>query len=174
MSKVLDKITEKAVNALLSTFSLNTLKNWAKMTLDEKAKKLKEYYLKLGVNIGIDAKGVVVEDLESKFGKGSQGYNKGDGYLHIDKSYVNQPDNVTDVITTITHEARHQIQSEAIDDPSKFPEIPLGTIAEWEDNMINYDDGSFGYESYYYQVVEVDARVFGADVVYEALKRLGL
>jgi hypothetical protein len=40
--------------------------------------------------------------------------------------------------------------------------------------MQNYDNGSFGYEGYYNQVVEVDARVFAADVINGYKNKLGL
>lgn len=83
--------------------------------------------------------------------------------MHIDYQNLQDPSKLMDVLNTTTHEARHQLQAKAIADPSRFPEISPPLISEWEHNMQNYDSCEFGYEGYYNQGVEVDARVFAAD-----------
>lgn len=172
--EVNETLTEKASDAMMEVFDQQTLSEWGKMSLEQRSEKLNEYYETLGQSLGIDAKGVVIEDLYTKVGEGTQGYNSGDGYLHLDYRNLQDPEKLLEVLNTTTHEARHQLQNEAIADPSKFPEISPSLIGEWEHNMQNYDSGNFGYESYYNQGVEVDARAFAGDVLINYKDKMGL
>jgi hypothetical protein len=163
--EVNETLSEKATEVMAEVFDSKTLSEWGTMSMEQREAKLNEYYAGLGEALGIDAKGVVVEDLFSTVGEGILGYNSGDGYLHIDYRNLQDPEQLLEVVQTTTHEARHQLQTEAIADPTRFPEIPPELISEWEHNMTNYDNGSFGYESYYNQGIEVDARMFAAQVI---------
>jgi hypothetical protein len=169
-----ETLAEKASDVMAEVFDEKTINEWGTMSMEEREAKLSEYYSELGNALGIDAKGVIVEDCSTTVGAGVLGYNSGDGYLHIDCQNLEDPSKLLDVLNTTTHEARHQLQSEAIPDPSRFPEISPSLIAEWEHNMQNYDSGEFGYEGYYNQGVEVDARVFAADVINGYKDKLGL
>lgn len=168
-----ESFAEKASDAMAEVFDEKTINEWGSMSMEAREAKLNEYYEKLGEVLRIDAKGVVVEDLSATVGAGVLGYNSGDGYLHIDYRNLQDPSKLMDVLNTTTHEARHQLQSEAIADPTRFPELSPALIAEWEHNMQNYDSGAFGYEAYYNQGVEVDARVFAADVLSSYKDKLG-
>jgi hypothetical protein len=74
---------------------------------------------------------------------------------------------LVEILDTLTHEARHQLQGEAIADPSRFPEISPTLIEAWEINNKegNYISPDWWPEGYYTQAVEVDARDFAAAVV---------
>lgn len=163
--EVNEAFTERASDVMVEVFDEKTIREWGNMSMEEREAKLSEYYSGLGNALGISAKGVIVEDCGATVGDGVLGYNSGDGYLHIDYRNLEDPSKLIDVLNTTTHEARHQLQNEAIADPSRFPEISPSLISEWEHNMQNYDGGEFGYEGYYNQGVEVDARVFAADVI---------
>lgn len=169
-----ETLTEKAAEAMAEVFDEETLEQWGTMSNEEREEKLTEYYNKLGEALNIDAKGVIIEDCSQTVGEGVLGYNSGDGYLHIDYRNLEDPSKLIDVLNTTTHEARHQLQAEAIADPSKYPELSPGLISEWEHNMQNYDSGQFGYEGYYNQGVEVDARAFAADVINSYKNKMGL
>lgn len=169
-----EALTERASEVMAEVFDKETLNEWGTMSMEEREAKLSEYYSKLGETLDIDAKGVIVEDCSATVGEGVLGYNSGDGYLHIDYKNLEDPSRLLEVLNTTTHEARHQLQYEAIADPSRFPEISPSLIKEWEHNMQNYDSGEFGIESYYNQGVEVDARVFAADVINSYKSKLGL
>lgn len=169
-----ETLTEKASDVMAEVFDKNTISEWGTMSMEEREAKLSEYYSRLGEALGINAKGVIVEDCSQTVGEGVLGYNSGDGYLHIDGKNLEDPSKLLDVLNTTTHEARHQLQSEAIADPSKFPEISPSLISEWEHNMQNYDQGEFGFEGYYNQGVEVDARAFAGDVINGYKNKLGL
>jgi hypothetical protein len=167
-------MTGKATDVMAEVFDQNTIIEWGTMSMEEREAKLSEYYGKLGSTLGIDAQGVIIEDCSQTAGEGVLGYNSGDGYLHIDYRNLEDPSKLLDVLNTTTHEARHQLQNEAIADPSRFPELSPSLIAEWEHNMQNYDSGEFGYEGYYNQGVEVDARAFAGDVIIGYKDKLGL
>lgn len=169
-----ETLAEKASDIMAEVFDKNTISEWGTMSMEAREAKLNEYYSKLGEELGIDAKGIVVEDCSATAGEGVLGYNSGDGYLHIDYRNLEDPSKLIDVLNTTTHEARHQLQTEAIADPSRFPEISPSLIGEWEHNMQNYDTGAFGYEGYYNQGVEVDARAFAADVINDYKNKSGL
>jgi hypothetical protein len=169
-----ETLVEKASDVMSEVFDQKTINEWGTMSMEAREAKLSEYYSDLGKTLGIDAKGVIIEDCSQTVGEGVLGYNSGDGYLHIDSKNLEDPSKLMEVLNTTTHEARHQLQSEAIADPSRFPEISPSLISEWEHNMQNYDSGAFGYEGYYNQVVEVDARVFAADVINGYKNKLGL
>lgn len=169
-----ETLAERASDVMAEVFDEKTISEWGTMSMEEREAKLSEYYSGLGNSLGIDAKGVVIEDCSATVGDGVLGYNSGDGYLHIDYRNLEDPSKLIDVLNTTTHEARHQLQNEAIADPSRFPEISPSLISEWEHNMQNYDGGQFGYESYYNQGVEVDARAFAADVINGYRTKLGL
>lgn len=172
--EVNETLAEKASDVMAEVFDERTLREWGTMSMEQREAKLSEYYSKLGEALGINARGVIIEDCAVTAGVGVLGYNSGDGYLHIDYRNLQDPSRLIDVLNTTTHEARHQLQVEAIADPSRFPEISPGLIAEWEHNMRNYDNGAFGYESYYNQAVEADARAFATDVINGYIAKLGL
>lgn len=174
VKEVDETLTEKASDAMSEVFDQRTISEWGTMSMEEREAKLSEYYSKLGESLGIDAKGVIIEDCSATVGEGVLGYNSGDGYLHIDFNNLEDPSKLIDVLNTTTHEARHQLQNEAIADPDRFPEISPSLIKEWEHNMQNYDTGEFGIEGYYNQGVEVDARAFAADVINGYKSKLGL
>ena len=160
-----ESINERVSEALTEIFDDQTLVEWGGMSMEAREAKLSVYYEKLGEILGIDAKGIIIEDCYATTKPGVLGYNSGDGYLHIDYRDVQNPEKIGNLLFTTTHEARHQMQSEAIEDPSRFPWISPAMIEQWEYNMVNYHTGEFGIESYITQIVEVDANVFAADVL---------
>jgi len=166
--------TEKVSEAMAEIFDFQTISEWDNMSMEAREAKLSEYYTQLGEILGINAKGVIIEDCIAMVGEGVAGYNTGDGYIHIDYRKVQDPEQLAELLITTTHEARHQLQYEAQEDPSRFPWISIAVINEWEYNLRNYDDGSFGYEGYYKQFVEADARIFAFEVLIGYAEILGL
>jgi len=160
-----ESINERASEALAEVFDHRTLSEWGSMSMEAREAKLSEYYEKLGEIMGIDAKGIIIEDCFATARPGVLGYNSGDGYLHIDYRNIQNPEMLCELLSTTLHEARHQLQFEAIEDPSRFPWISPAMIEQWEYNMVNYHTGEFGIESYITQIVEVDANVFAADIL---------
>lgn len=156
---------ETVADIMGEVFTDEVISNWENLSVEERAEYLNEYYAKAGEALGINAKGVYVDDLQAMYGAGVQGVNCGDGYLGIDITMVEDPSCLEDLLNTTTHEMRHQLQTDALNNPDAFPDIPAETLAEWQYEMDNYNDGSYDFEAYESQAIEVDARAFGEEVV---------
>ncbi|MCL2109715.1 MAG: hypothetical protein FWH20_10270 [Oscillospiraceae bacterium] len=161
---------EKASEVMAEVFDQQTLEDWSRMTLEERAEKLDEFYVKMGAELGIDAKGVIIADL----GEGTFGMSDGSGYIYVDYRILQDPEMLSEALNTTLHEARHQMQFDAIANPENFPDISPALIEAWERNIINYNTGAFDFEDYYNQAVEVDSRVFAADVIEAYINKMGL
>ncbi len=146
-------------------FTDEVVSNWENLSIEERTGYLNEYYITSGQALGIETKGVYVEDLQALYGAGTTGVNCGDGYIGIDITRVADPSQLKDLLDTATHEMRHQLQTDAIRNPDAFPDIPRETIEKWEYEFINYIDPSYDFEGYENQAIETDARAFGDEVV---------
>lgn len=162
----IQSLEQRAANEMLEIFDTQTLENWGNMSMEEREAKLSELYTQIGAEMGIDAKGIIVEDCWATVGEGVCGYNAGDGYIHLDYRSIQVPEALGDVLDTVCHEARHQYQTEAIENPDRFPEVSAATVREWERNKINYSNPQqFDIEIYANQLVEADARIFAGDIM---------
>ncbi|MCD7886812.1 MAG: hypothetical protein LUG44_04240 [Clostridiales bacterium] len=160
---------ETVAEVMGEVFTDEVISNWENLSVEERTAYLNEYYEKAGAALGIDTKGVYVDDLQSKYGYGVQGVNSGDGYLGIDISLVEDPSCLEDLLNTTTHEMRHQLQADALANPDAFPDIPQETLDQWQYEFDNYIDGSYDFEAYQAQAIETDARAFAEEVVNEYL-----
>jgi hypothetical protein len=163
-----DEYLEKVSDVLKEVFTPEVVKEWPSMSMEQRAGLLDEYAARLGEAQGINIKGIMVADLYAELGEGTQGMNDGNGILYLDYRNIQNPEKLGEILDTTTHEARHQLQFEAIQNPGKF-NIPMETIEKWEANMANYVDPEYDYEGYYYQPVEVDAR-YAAAIALENLR----
>ena len=158
---------ETAADVMREVFTDEVISNWEHLSVDERAAYLNEYYARAGQALGIDTKGVYVADLYEQYGYGTQGVNCGDGYLGIDIRLVSDSSKLGDLLNTTTHEMRHQLQTDALRNPSAFPGISRETLEQWEYEFTNYISPSYDYEGYHSQVIETDARAFAEEVVSE-------
>ena len=176
--------SDRAAEVMAEVFDRETLENWGRMSAEQRYEKVQAYYGKLYETLGIEGGSIVFEDLnpgapvDLDLGRqGKSGYaREGDANIHLDIRLLANPSLLGDMLDTVTHETRHQLQYAAIADPERFiaeglsPEL----IHTWEVNMINYNSGEWGFEGYYTQAVEADARVFAADVLDRYCDILGL
>lgn len=156
---------ETVADIMGEVFTDEVISNWENLSIEERASYLNEYYAKAGQALGIDTKGVYVDDLQALYGQGVQGVNSGDGYLGIDITLVADASRLEELLDTTTHEMRHQLQNDALRNPSAFPDIPEETLEQWQYEMNNYIDGTYDFEAYASQAIEVDARAFAEEVV---------
>lgn len=163
-----DEYIEKVSDAIKEIFTADVISEWPNMSLEQRAVMLDKYAARLGEAQGINIKGILVSDLYAEFGEGTKGMNDGNGILHLDYRDIQNPAMLGDILNTTTHEARHQLQFEAVQNPGKF-NIPLETIKVWEENMSAYVNPEYDYEGYYYQPVETDAR-YAAAIVLQNLR----
>jgi hypothetical protein len=80
------------------------------------------------------------------------------------------------LLDTVTHEMRHNLQHEAVENPERFPDIPRDVIASWavnfqDGNYIRYSDDPRGYND---QPVEADAWSFAEETLRRANWQYGV
>ena len=156
---------ETAADIMGEIFTDEVISNWENLSVEERTAYLNEYYAKAGQALGIETKGVYVEDLYETYGYGTMGVNCGDGYLGIDVRLVSDASQLEELLDTTTHEMRHQLQTGALKDPSAFPDIPQETLEQWQYEMDNYINAAYDFEGYENQAIETDARAFAEEVV---------
>jgi hypothetical protein len=155
-------------------FTPEIIKAWGLMNLEARNKVIQEYANGIGEAMGINFKGIVWEQFPIENGMYTYGYNAGDGYVHLNVDMLADPGQLMHVVDTVAHEARHQLQNEAIENPSKFP-IDEATIKEWTVGRDIYTlDQPSAYDpwGYTYNPMETDARYFGESMVRELTKDL--
>jgi hypothetical protein len=148
---------------------------WKGMSVEERLDFLREQYKKICEEYGIKEIEIKQEDLEDKYLElwgfrvqitDARGVFRGNEIaididnLRDDKGY--------NVLKTLIHEARHQIQWEMVQkynsegDNAQFPQgITLDQVKIWAHNFDNYIPPEDDFEAYRKQPVEVDARDFG-------------
>lgn len=153
-------------------FTPEVIQSWGLMDLDSRDKVIQEYANGIGDAMGINFKGIVWEEFPSENGTYTFGYNAGDGYVHLNVDMLADPGMLMYLVDTVAHEARHQLQNEAIENPSKFP-IDEATIKEWTVGKEAYTlDMPSAYDpwGYIYNPMETDAKYFGESMVRELTK----
>ena len=159
---------KECCDAAKEVFTKEVLAEWGKMTEKQREIKVTEYSAKIGKGLNIDFKGIVYE----KMAPNTAGYNKGDGRIFLNKELLKHPGGVGHIIDTVAHEARHQMQSEAIKNPEKFG-ADKATVKEWKFATETYTQEFANAKDpwgYYYNALELDARYFGETVVRELRK----
>ena len=155
-------------------FTPEIIQAWGLMNLESRDQVIQEYANGIGEAMGINFKGIVWEQFPIENGMYTYGYNAGDGYVHLNVDMLADPGQLMHVVDTVAHEARHQLQNEAIENPSKFP-IDEATIKEWTVGREIYTlDQPSAYDpwGYTYNPMETDARYFGESMVRELTKDL--
>ncbi len=176
ISEVDEVRVNETADIMVDVFSEDVLANWSEMSLDEKSEKLNEYYIKAGENLGIDTKGVILEPMEVGYDTIEMGYNSGDGYIHINSLVVEDPSMLGQVLDTATHEMRHQFQSDAVESPNNFSDIPKDVLDVWEYELdpANYIRPEYDLEGYYNQAIERDSRNYAGEVLNAYTEKLNL
>lgn len=155
-------------------FTPDVIKEWGMMSLEARNRVIQEYANGIGKAMDINFKGIVWEQFPIENGMYTYGYNAGDGYVHLNVDMLADPGQLMHVVDTVAHEARHQLQFEAMENPSKFP-IDEASIKEWTVGMDTYTlDQPSAYDpwGYTYNPMETDARYFGESMVRELTKDL--
>lgn len=153
-------------------FTPEIIQAWGMMDLESRNKVIQEYANGIGKAMGINFKGIIWEEFPVENGAYIYGYNNGDGYVHLNVDMLADPGKLMNVIDTVAHEARHQLQNEAIEDPSKFP-IDEATIKEWTVGKEAYTTelpSAYDPWGYTYNPMETDAKYFGESMVRELTK----
>lgn len=156
-----------------SCFTPEVIKAWGFLDTNVRNHVVQEYAKGIGDALGVDLKGIVWTDFPNDEGF-TYGENKGDGYLYLNVEMLTNPAFLMHVVDTVAHETRHQLQLEAIDNPSKYP-IDEASIREWEVGRNVYTPElptAYDPWGYTYNPMETDARYFGEAMVRELTKDL--
>jgi len=153
-------------------FTPDVIHEWGSMSQEKRNLVIQEYANGIGKAMGINFKGIIWEYFPIENGMYIYGYNAGDGYVHLNVDMLSDPSQLMYLVDTVAHEARHQLQVEAIENPSKFP-IDEATIKEWTVGWETYTlDMPSAYDpwGYTYNPMETDAKIFGETMVRELTK----
>lgn len=151
-------------------FTYEVLNEWGSYSIEKRKEILENYSKAIARELGTNISNIIVENMD----RYTEGYNNGDGKIHINIDIVHDPANVIKLIDVVSHETRHQFQREVIQDAERFG-IEEKTAYEWEVGMKNYTTNcSTQYDpwGYFYNPVETDARFFGESMVREVTKDL--
>jgi hypothetical protein len=153
------------------TVSPEVAERWATLTDAERKAIIEEQIEELAEEYGIDDPKILWGRLGGT--NGSWDEENGEVSLNLDK--LDDPD----ILHTVAHEMRHARQHEAVRDSNEWQlpwqEDPFDMheedgiteeqAQEWEDNFDDYQRSSEGFDAYYKQPVEADARESGKDYV---------
>lgn len=160
-------------------------RQWAQMSDDERRATLEEMAEALADGYAVDGFEIRIEDLEDSDGDGDDddpdtdshgSWSDHDRVLRIDTNDLDDPD----TINTMAHEVRHAAQHENVrdafpglvdqalieaglkDDPFHPPPgVTRDEVEAWRDNFEDYQAPQDGFDDYFNQPVEQDARASG-------------
>lgn len=153
---------DKCTKAAKEIFNPGVIENWANLSLEQRKEIAGTYAKEVADAFELqNYTGVYFENLEP----GVYGYNNGDGSIHLSNDIVAAWTSPLEIMNTITHELRHQYQSEAI---RGLHNVPEDVVKEWATakEIYNYDQ-PYCYDpwGYTYNPLEIDARYAGETVV---------
>lgn len=169
MAKLSEGITEgrefgleECSEAALEIFNPGVIAEWGSMTWEEKKDIACLYAEKVAEAFELESyKGVIIEDM----GLGTLGSNNGDGTIHISESLFDAYNTPFQLVDTITHELRHQYQSECIRGEHDISEEVKN---EWTmaTAIYSYEEPNcFDPWGYSYNPLEIDSNYAGNTVV---------
>lgn len=153
---------EKCTEAAMEIFNHGVIVEWGNMSLEERKDIACMYADKVAEAFElVDYKGVYIEEMEP----GVLGSNNGDGTIHISESLIGEYTTPFQILDTITHELRHQYQSECV---NGFHNVSDEVRTEWAmaTAIYNYDQPScFDPWGYSYNPLEIDSNYAGNTIV---------
>ena len=169
MMKLSEGITEgrefglqECSEAALEIFNAGVINEWSNLTQEQRKDIACMYADRVAKAFELsNYSGVYIEELDP----GVLGYNNGDGTIHLSDTLINGQTTPFEIMNTITHELRHQYQSECINGDH---EVSDEVKNEWAiaTGIYNYDQPTcYDPWGYTYNPLEIDARYAGETVV---------
>lgn len=153
---------EECSEAALEIFNPGVISEWGNLTQEQRKDIACMYADRVAQAFGLATYGgVYIESLDP----GVLGYNNGDGTIHLSDTLVNGDTTPFEIMNTVTHELRHQYQSECV---RGYHEVSDEVRNEWTiaTGIYNYDQPScYDPWGYTYNPLEIDARYAGETVV---------
>lgn len=157
---------KECTDAAKEIFSPEVMEDWANMSPEKRQELAEQYGDKVAESFQlVSYSGVVFEKMEGK-----NGYNNGDGHAYLSDRLINEQMSPLQIVDTLTHELRHQYQSECMMGQHFVPDE---TRIEWIQGQLMYTtempwaEDPWGYK---YNPLETDARYAGETVVRELTK----
>lgn len=153
---------DKCTAAAKEIFNPGVIENWSELSREQRKEIAGAYANEVAKAFELENyAGVYFEDMDP----GVMGYNNGDGSIHLSNELIAAWTSPLEIMNTITHELRHQYQSEAI---HGYHNVPDDVRKEWAvaEQIYNYDQ-PYCYDpwGYTYNPLEIDARYSGETVV---------
>jgi hypothetical protein len=153
---------DKCSDAAKEIFNPGVIENWSNLSLSQRKEIAGTYAAEVANAFDLkNYTGVYFEDLDP----GVMGYNNGDGSIHLSNDLIASYKSPLEIMDTITHELRHQYQSEAI---LGYHNVSQEVVKEWStaQEIYNYDE-PYCYDpwGYTYNPLEIDARYAGETVI---------
>jgi uncharacterized protein YukE len=132
---------------------------WQSLSPNERLEVLQDIEDRMAAIQGRTPSTVIAEPMTAN----TYGYYN-EGIIAINNSNLSSDMPVNEFLDTILHESRHAYQDYAIHNPEVVvdPEV----VESWEENWNNYMSADiYGYEAYYNQPIEVDARNYAEAIL---------
>ena len=146
----------------LEIFNPGVIANWGAFTEGERRGIALAYADEVAKAFELENyKGVIIEKMEP----GILGSNNGDGYIHITSDLIHWSSTPFEIMNTITHELRHQYQSECI---GGYHDVSEEVRNEWAvaTEIYNYNNPTcYDPWGYRYNPLEIDSNYAGNTVV---------
>jgi len=153
----------ECTEAALEIFNPGVISEWTNMSLEERKGLALMYADKVAEAFDlVNYQGVYIEEMEPNV----LGFNNGDGSIHLNESILEGEVSPLQVIDTITHELRHQYQSECI---RGYHDVPDEVRVEWgmATAIYNYDNPTcYDPWGYHYNPLEIDSNYAANTVVH--------
>lgn len=153
---------QECSDAAIRIFTPEVIENWSTMSDAERRSLADAYAAEVAKAFDLENyTGVIIEQLDP----GVLGYNNGDGSIHLSEELFASWTSPFQIIDTITHELRHQYQSECVDG---LHDVPDSVREEWAVafQIYNYDHPTcYDPWGYMYNPLELDSRYAGETVV---------
>lgn len=158
--------SDPELQSLVERLSRNTVlmtpERWSKLSEERKLELLRKVHKDIARIYGFAPCEIEIRTMQDKLrGAFSDRKNR----IMINRKLVSQ-DHPRQVISTLSHETRHAYQYAAM--KQHFWMLPADrrrAVKLWEKNWDNYQEANEGYEDYYKQPIEADARAFADAVV---------
>lgn len=153
---------DKCSDAAKEIFNPGVIENWSNLSLPQRKEIAGAYAAEVANAFELKQyTGVYFEDLDP----GVMGSNNGDGSIHLSNDLIASYKSPLEILDIITHELRHQYQSEAI---LGYHNVSQEVVKEWStaQKIYNYDE-PYCYDpwGYTYNPLEIDARYAGETVI---------
>ena len=152
----------ECTEAALEIFNFGVVDEWGSLSYEEKRDIAVLYAEKVAEAFQLENyRGVIIEEMEP----GTCGSNNGDGTIHLSSEIFSEYASPMQVVDTITHELRHQYQSECV---KGYHDVSDEVRNEWTAATLvyNYDRPSvYDPWGYSYNPLEIDSNYAGNTVV---------